>query len=129
MHQLKYLLPICFSSLFLGLVIWLVEPPKSITTASLTQLALFLIPLLILLTLIFNLYFKFIFKSLILSFALTLLVILKALDSLNIIAMIITIIATLLLLKSIKKAPTHKGLRSLNTQNKIPKLQTLKKQR
>lgn len=101
----KYLkkLPIIFFGCLLGLVVWQIQPPASLTEASFFQIFLFFIPLFLLLTFIFNFYFCFLIRSLIISLGIILLLIFKSLDLLNFISSLFTISATILLVISFKK--------------------------
>lgn len=113
---LKKLLPIIFLGLCLGLVVWFIQPPASLTEASFFQAFLLFTPLFLLLIFIFNLFFDFFLKSFFLSFGLVLLLIFKSLDLLNFASFFLTILATILLVVSFKKPK----------QFQQPKIQSLK---
>lgn len=123
MKLLKKILPICITSFILGLVIWYINPPKSITSASILQFILFFIPLVLLLTSLVNLCSKFFLQSLVVSLGLTILLILIALDSLNLASFILTSASVILIAKSLRKP------KKINYPFKIPKLKSLKKQK
>lgn len=99
----KKILPIIFFGSFLGLVVWFIQPPVSLTEASFFQAFLLFAPLFLLLTFIFNLFFNFFIRSLILSLGIILLLIFKSLDLLNFISSLLTISAVILLIISFKK--------------------------
>lgn len=103
---IKKILPIIFFSCLLGLLVWQIMPPASLTEASIFQFLLFFIPLFLLLTFIFNLYFSFFIRSLILSLGIILLLIFKSLDLLNFVSSLFTTVATILLVISFKKPET-----------------------
>lgn len=123
MSGFKRLLPVLLLGLILGLVIWQTPPPASLTSASVLQLTLFLTPLFLLLTFLVDHFLRFFLRSLVVSLGLVILLVLKALDSLNIASLIMTVLAVVLIIKSLKKP------KKLNYSAKIPKLTSLKKQR
>ena len=115
MSQIKNILPIViFGACFLVVILYL-QPPQSLTGAKLSQVALFFTPLLLLLVALTNLYFKFLPKSLVVSFGLILLLVLKSLDALNLVSVAITVMATILIAKSLKKP--HPKKRSQSQKN------------
>lgn len=105
-----------------ALVIYLVEPPKSITEAEVLQLILFFIPLFLLTSFALNLFLKFLLRSLVVSLGFMILLILKALDSLNLITFSLTVLATVLLASAFKKKNSY------NYQGKFLKAAKLQKQ-
>lgn len=105
-----------------ALVIYLVEPPKSITEAEVLQLILFFIPLFLLTSFALNLLLKFLLRSLIVSLGFMILLILKALDSLNLVTFSLTVLATVLLASAFKKKNSY------NYQGKFLKAAKLQKQ-
>ena len=111
-------LPLVFLGIILILVVWQVEPPKSLTSASLIQIIVFFLPFWLFLTFLINLFLKFLLRSLIISLGLT---ILLSLEALNFITIPIVILATVLTTLAFKKP---KNLKSVN----IPSLK-LRKQR
>lgn len=122
MPLINRLLPIFLFGAILALVIWQVEPPSSLTKASIIQLILFFVPLLLFLVSAWNLLCQFYLRSFILSLGTMLLITLKALDALTIISFFLTILATILIASSLKKPKNY-------YQPKIPKLSPLKKQK
>lgn len=103
MKLLKKLLPALIFGLTLGLVIYLIEPPKSLSQASPSQLGLFFIPLILLLTFLLNLYFKLWPKSLVAGMGVAILFLLQGGDSLNLLTGGLVFAITILVLKFIKK--------------------------
>lgn len=97
------IIPIIFSILLLGFVILYTEPPKSWVEATVFQWSIFYLPLLLLLTALSNLYFKFWIKSIVVGLGLTILVILFGLKALNLASTVLTIAATILIVRSLKK--------------------------
>lgn len=116
---LKFILPVIFWILF-SYVILRVDYPDTITAASIFQLSCFFIPLFLALTFSINIFFNILF-SISISFGIIILLILKSLDSLNIVSASLTIIAILLILSYFKKARKHTGLTSPSN---IPKLRS-----
>ncbi|MBI2019594.1 hypothetical protein HYS95_02940 [Candidatus Daviesbacteria bacterium] len=106
------------------LVVLKIPYPDNITSANITQVSAFFIPLFLALTLTFNLFFKYIIFSTILSLGIIFLLALKALDSLNIVTIALTAVAIYLLLSYFKKVK-RKNLTKLP---KISKLTRLRKQ-
>lgn len=104
------------------LVILKVPYPESLAQANFGQLSLFFIPLFLALTFTFNILFKNILISLFFSLCLMLLLILKALDSLNLITGALISISGGLLFSYFKKSK-----RNLTKSSKIPKLTQLQK--
>ena len=98
--------------------------PETITQASIVQILSFFIPLYLALTLTFNIFLKNIFISGSASLGLIFLLILRALDSLNLVTAILIIISTGLLVSYFRKIK-RKNLTKLP---KIPKLTHLRKQ-
>lgn len=90
-----------------ALVIYLVEPPKSITEAEVLQLILFFIPLFLLTSFALNLLLKFLLRSFIVGLGFMILLILKALDSLNLVTFSLTVLATILLASAFKKKNSY----------------------
>lgn len=103
MAALKKILPIFGCGIIFGLVMWNLEPPKSLTQATFWQIVLFFIPLFLLLTFLVNIFLGQLIKSLIISFGVILLLILKSLDMLNFISLLSTLLATFLIALSFKK--------------------------
>lgn len=121
MDYLKKFLPIILPGLILTWVIFKIEPPKSITQASVLQILLFFIPLFLLIVFLLNLYLRFLVYSAIMAIGIIILLLLQALNSLNIVSAALVIIACALLLKSIQRPKNKIPLA------KIPKLGKLAK--
>ncbi len=103
MVKLKlFLPPLFFGGVFI-VVVLNVSPPSSLTTASISQLLLFFIPLFFLLTFTINIYFSFFIRSIIISLGITLLLIFKSLAILNLVSTVLTISAVIFLVISFKK--------------------------
>ncbi|MBI2338352.1 hypothetical protein HYU95_04175 [Candidatus Daviesbacteria bacterium] len=88
---------------FFAFVVLTVTYPESFTQAKVDQLALFFIPLFLALTLSFNVIFKNIFQSSSVSLGLIFLLILKALDSLNLVTGLLILVSVGLLCSYFKK--------------------------
>ncbi len=101
MQTRKIILSIISWLIFLG-VVFSVEYPESLSNASVYQLAAFFTPLLSAIFFTINLFLKSLYKSFVLSFGLVLLLILKALDALNLVTFGIALVAIYLLLGSFK---------------------------
>lgn len=123
MPYFKKLLPVLISAAIFSLVIWQVQPPKTFTTVTSAQIALFFLPLFLFLLTIFNLIFNFYLRSFVITLGVVLLFILKALDILNIITAGVLILAIILIVKSLKRP------QKTFYQSKIPKLLKLSKQK
>lgn len=95
--QKKLFTPALFFWIMLLFVIFTMEYPKSLTQATFFQLFIFFTPLYMALTLTINLIVKNILRCLIIAFGLIILLILRALDSLNLVTGILTILAVGLL--------------------------------
>lgn len=111
--------PLIFWALFI-LVILGVSYPNSLTQANSFQIFAFFIPLILALTFSFNIFLKNIFVSFSISLGLIFLLILKALDSLNLVTLSLSIIAVGLLISYFRKA-------NLTKVPKIPKLTNMRK--
>lgn len=104
-----------------GILIWVILQipyPDSLSQARLTQLLLFFIPLYLALVFTLNILLKNILLSCSISLGLILLLVIKALDSLNLVTGILVTIATYLLAGYFRKT-NRKHLTKLS---KIPKL-------
>lgn len=119
---LKVITALFFWGIFLY-VIFFIPYPNSLTQASPYHLLSFFIPLFLALIFTFNILLKSILKSIILSFGIIIFLILKALDSLNIVSLILTVIAVGLLLSYFKPP------KDLNSTSKIPKLRSLRRKK
>ena len=98
--------------------------PESITSAKPYQLFAFFIPLFLALTFTLNIFLKNILSSCSISLGIIILLILKALDSLNVVTSILLIISVGLFISYFRKAKR----RSLTKALKIPKLTHWRKQ-
>src|SRR3989304_9199389 len=121
---LKVILLLIFWGIFVFVVLQ-VPYPESLTQANLIQLIPFFVPLYLALTFTLNIFLKNIFSSTSFSLGLILLLILKALDSLNIVTGILTAVATYLLFSYFRKIKKHgpsinSGFGNLTKQTKIP---------
>lgn len=117
-----FFLPLFFWGFFI-FVILQIPYPESITQAKSQQLLFFFIPLFLAITFTLNIFLKNIFISTSLSLGLIFLLILKSLDSLNLVTGILTVVAVGLLISYFKKIKK----KSLTKWGKIPKLTRLKK--
>lgn len=105
------------------LIVLKVPYPETITQANLIQLLGFFIPLFIAITFSLNLLIKNILMSASLSLGLVFILIVKSLDTLNMITAVLIISAVTLLLSYFKD---NKG-KNLTKRGKIPKLTRLQK--
>lgn len=115
-------LPLTLALVFLLLFIYVVlfiDYPESLTTASRFQLTSFFLPLFLFLFFSINYFFKNNSFSLLISFGVILLLILQALDTLNIVSALLVIASIGLFLNYLK---TIKKDRSLTSGFFIPKL-------
>lgn len=111
-------------------VIFNIPYPESLTQANSFQLLSFFIPLFLALIFSINLIFKNILRSIFISFGAIILVILKALDSLNLVSAAITILAVALLVSYFKKGRNLTPIKSgLTSGSNIPKLKSLRRKR
>jgi len=116
----KKIIPALF---FWGIFIFVVlqvSYPESLTQANYTQLLPFFIPLYLALALTLNILLKNILSSSFISLGLIFLLILKALDSLNLVTGLLTVVATYLLVSYFRKIKKHKL-------TKLPKISRLTK--
>lgn len=97
--------------------------PESFTQANFIQLIAFFIPGFLALALTINLLIKNLFSALSISLGLIFLLILKALDSLNLVTGILILTAVFLLVSYFRKVKK----RSMNRLPKIPKLTNLQR--
>ncbi|MBI2040139.1 hypothetical protein HYT18_03630 [Candidatus Microgenomates bacterium] len=118
------IIPKIIPSLFLwgifGYVVLQIPYPESITQANIIQLLSFFIPLFLAITLTLNIFLKNIFISTSLSLGLIFLMILKSLDSLNLVTGILTAIAVGLLASYFRKI-------NLTKLPRIPRITRLRK--
>lgn len=107
---------------FFAFAVSQVPYPQTLTQATLFQLFSFFIPLFLALTITLNLFLKKIFSSSSISLGLMCLLILKSLDSLNLVTSLLILVAVYLLVSYFKKTK-----RSLTKLPKIPKLTRLRR--
>src|SRR3989344_7793481 len=93
--------------------------PETLTSANIFQIFSFFTSLFLSLSFTINLLLHFMFKSIIISFGIILILVLKALNSLNFVSFILTVIAFGLLLSYLKKS------KRLTSRSKVPKLRNL----
>ncbi|EKD85521.1 MAG: hypothetical protein ACD_38C00003G0001 [uncultured bacterium] len=117
----KIILPLIFWGIFTG-VVFIMPYPDSLTQANFSQIILFFAPLF--LALLFTLIFllKTFVNSTVISSGLIFLLILKGLDTLNLVSGSLIFISVALLLSYFKKAK-----RNLTKLPKIPKLTHIRK--
>lgn len=106
--------------------------PENITQADLYQLVLFFIPLYLAFSFTLNIFLKNIFISATIAIGAIFLLVLKALDSLNLVTGILTIVSVVLLISYFRKikrrSPSiNSGLKNLTKLPKIPKLTHVRK--
>lgn len=123
MSIIKIILALIFWGIFVY-IIFFVDYPKSLTQASPLQLLLFFIPLYFAITFTLNLVIKNLILCLVISLGISLLLILKALDSLNFVSGGLAIISIVLLVSYFKK-----GSRNLTSYTSVPKLDHLQRRK
>ncbi len=114
--------------IFWGIFIYVVLQipyPNSFTQATPLQLLSFFTSLFLAITFTLNVFLTFLLLSIILALGIIFLLILKALDSLNLVTAILTLIAIGLLISYFRKA---KG-KNLTRSAKIPKLTSLRRRK
>jgi len=119
MRIIKKFFPIIFVWAVFIFITFRLDYPTSIGKASITTLTIFLTPLFLALLLTINLYLKSLFASSVISLGIILLLILKALESLNWLTFIITILAVIFLMGSFKKPS------GLTSKSNTPRLKAL----
>lgn len=126
---LKKVLPVILPLLFLFAVVNFVTPPESWENASLFQIFVFFIPLLVFYTFFINLFLKYLPHSFLIALGALLLTVFWAVNQLNIITLGITLLALFLMLKIFPKLrlPRFKFFRGLTNQEKIPNISKLNK--
>lgn len=108
------IIPALISWGFFGGVVLSVPYPDSFPQAKLDQIALFFIPLFLALTFTLNIFLKNILQSFSIALALIFFLILKALDSLNLVTGILTLAAAGLLFSYFRKAKAGlEGIRGI----------------
>ncbi len=131
----KFILPVGSVVFFWGifaLVILYIPYPESLTQANWTQITPFFIFLYLTLVFALNIFLKNIFISSSIALGLIFLLTLKALDSLNLVTGVLTIIAVGLLISYFRKVKRHdpppsSGFKNLTKLPKIPKLTSLRR--
>ena len=118
------IITVLFWAIFI-FVIFQVPYPESLTQANTTQLISFFIPLYLSLIFTLNIFLKNISISASLSLGLIFLLILKALDSLNLVTGLLILVSVYLLVSYFKKG----GSSGLTLNSKIPKLHSLRRKR
>lgn len=116
--------PILFWGIF-SLVIFQIPYPDSLIKANLVQISLFFFPLYLALFLTLNIFLKNFPLSASISLGLISLLILQSLDTLNLITSLLVLMSTGLLVSYFRKI--RRG--SLTSEQKIPKLHTMRKQK
>lgn len=131
---MSLLLKIIPALVFWGIFVFVVLQipyPNSLTQANFIQIIPFFVFLYLALLFSCNIFLKNVFLSSSITLGLIFLLILKALDSLNLVTVILTLLAIGLLLSYFKKIkrkePTHSGFKNLTKQSKIPKLMHMRK--
>lgn len=112
----KFLLPLFFIIVF-GLVVWLTQPPESLSSATTTQFAVFFTPLLLFLVSLINLYTKSLPRSFILSLGIILILVLKALNFFIFFSIPAVSVITLLIARFVKRPS---GRQTGSTQKPFP---------
>ncbi len=107
------------------IIIFQIPYPENLTQANILQILGFFIPFFLAISLTVNIFLKNIFLSSSLSLGIIFVLLLKALDSLNLVTGTIIIVAVILLVSYFRKAK-KKGLTKLP---KIPKLTHVRKER
>lgn len=116
MKLLKKLIPIILSAALLFYVVYYTTPPNSWTDASISQIFLFFIPLIILVTSLMFLFLNF-YRSLIIGLTVFVLVVLESTNFLNIYTLLIVVILGLVGLTIFKNSNSP-----LTSEPEIPKL-------
>jgi len=119
----RVLLALIFWGMF-TYVIFNVDYPKSITQANFFQLLSFFVPLFLSLIFSINIPVKNVFASTSISLGIIFLLLMKALDILNLVSFALTVIAVGLFLSYFKKTKRN---RDLTSTSRIPKLSMKRK--
>lgn len=128
---MKILPALFFGGVFL-LTVFQIPYPESLTQATILQILGFFIPLFLLISFVVNIFIKNLFLSSSISLGIIILLLLKALDSLNLVTGGIITVAVILLVsyfrKIKKRSPSiNSGLKNLTKLPKIPKLTHVRK--
>lgn len=125
MLKLSRIFPALFLWGIFSLAIFQIPHPENLTQANILQILGFFMPFFLAVSLTINIFLKNMFSSSSISLGIIFLLILKALDSLNLVTGTIIVVATILLISYFRKIK-KKGLTKLP---KIPKLTKLRKER
>lgn len=130
MPNLSRILYSIFSFSLLFSVIYFVPPPSSWIEASIFQILIFFIPLLLTLTFFINLFLKYFPNAFIFSLGLVILITLYSINSLNLFSTPLTLALTLIVIKIFPKLKyrSPRFLKSLTKPPNIPKITRLRKQ-
>ena len=121
---IRVLPALIFTSIFI-LVVYFIPPPPSWAEASIFQILIFFLPLLIALTLLLNIFLRLFSKSFSIALGLMVLVVLRSVDELNIVTIFLTITLSYLLSTTFKRPPWQpRKIAKLDKTStvKIPKL-------
>ncbi|MBI2018280.1 hypothetical protein HYS96_01100 [Candidatus Daviesbacteria bacterium] len=128
---LKILPALFFGGVFL-LAVFQIPYPETLTQANVLQILGFFIPLFLLISFVINIFIKNLFLSISISLGIIFLLLLKALDSLNLvtggIAAVMIILSISYFRKMKKRSPSiNSGFKNLTKLPKIPKLTHVRK--
>src|SRR3989344_2108184 len=98
--------------------------PETLTSANIFQVFSFFTSLFLSLSFTINLLLHFMLKSIVISFGIILIIVLKALNSLNIVSFGLTVIAFGLLLSYLKKQKSR-----LTSRSNVPKIRNLSRRK
>ncbi len=121
----KVLIALVFLGIFTFAVLK-IPYPNSLTDANLLQLLAFLFSLFLAITFTINIFLSSIYLSIAIALGIIFLLILKALDSLNIVTITLTVLAIGLLISYFRKTKSKSGL---TKGSGIPKLGSLHRKR
>lgn len=121
LYFLKALPVLLFWGIF-TIVVWQIPYPESLIQANKYQVLLFFVPLYLAICVSLNLVLKNFLSSGSISLGLIFLLLLKSLDSFNLVTVIITMLATALFVSYFRKT------KNLTNRTRIPKLTQLRKQ-
>lgn len=116
--------PVFVSWVIFTYVVLQVPYPQTITSANTFQIFSFFTSLFLSLSFTINLLLHFMLKSIIISFGIILIIVLKALNSLNIVSFGLTVIAFGLLLSYLKKQKSR-----LTSRSNVPKIRNLSRRK
>lgn len=103
MSKLPKVLVALLTWLIFTLVVWQIPYPKSLTAAGIGQIFPFFMPLFLAITFTLNIFLNMMLLSAIISLGLVFGLILKALDSFNLVTIALILVAEYLLISSFKK--------------------------